>query len=131
MRATSRPYLVPALIAVALLVCGPLVGRFSPSHQDLLITVLLYAYWATVWNFLGGLAGQLSFGHATFIGAGAYTSSILFVKFGVNRSSRRTKHCEVAVKLRSVIGDKLIRFKWSVRRNQDDGFGGAGDHALG
>jgi branched-chain amino acid transport system permease protein len=84
MRPTPRPYVVPALVAVALALCGPLVAQFSPSHQDLLITVLLYAYWATAWNILGGMAGQLSFGHATFIGAGAYTSSILFVKFGVN-----------------------------------------------
>ena len=75
---------MPALVAAALALSGPLVARFSPSLQDLLISVLLYAYWGTAWNILGGMAGQLSFGHATFIGAGAYTSSILFVKFGVN-----------------------------------------------
>ena len=83
MRARLRPYLVPVVVATALGAAGPLVARTSPSHQDLLITVLLFAYWATVWNILGGLAGQLSFGHAAFIGTGAYTSSILFVRFGV------------------------------------------------
>src|SRR5437773_129227 len=55
----------------------------------------------------------------------------LIVKFGVNGGSRRAEHCKVAVKLRSVVRDKRVRFKWSVRRNQDDGFGAAGDHALG
>src|SRR5436190_8954401 len=52
------------------------------------------------------------------------------IQFGVNRRSRRPKHCEIAVKLRSVVRDKRVRFKWSVRRNQDDGFGAAGDHSL-
>src|SRR6266446_4841218 len=52
------------------------------------------------------------------------------IQFGVNRRSRRAKHCKVAVKLRSVVRDKGIRFKWSVRRNQDDGFGATGDHSL-
>ena len=54
----------------------------------------------------------------------------LIVKFGVNRGSRRAEHCKVAVKLRSVVCDKRIRFKWSVRRNEDDGFGAAHDHSL-
>ena len=63
---------------------GFVVDRLRGSQQDLLITVMLHAYWAMAWNILGGLAGQLSFGHAAFIGAGAYTSSILYVHFGVN-----------------------------------------------
>lgn len=74
----------PTLLGLALILAGPLVAWFSPSYQDLLITVVLYAFWATAWNTLGGMAGQLSFGHAVFVGAGAYTSSILFVQFGVN-----------------------------------------------
>ena len=79
----ARPWLVPAIVVVAIVASGLVVGRLRTSQQDLLITVMLYAYWATAWNILGGLAGQLSFGHATFIGAGAYTSSILYVHFGV------------------------------------------------
>ena len=79
-----RPFLGPTLVVIALALCGPLVEQLRQSHQDLLITVLLYAFWATAWNILGGMAGQLSFGHAIFIGVGAYTSSILFVHFGVN-----------------------------------------------
>ena len=37
------------------------------------VTVLL----ATSWNILGGFAGQISFGHAGFVGIGAYTVSLL------------------------------------------------------
>ena len=82
--ASLRPYLGLVLVGAALAVCGPLVARFSPSYQDLLITILLYAFWATSWNILGGMAGQLSFGHAMFIGVGAYTSSMLFVHLGLS-----------------------------------------------
>lgn len=36
------------------------------------------------WNISGGFAGQTSFGHATFFGVGAYTSTILHVSHGWN-----------------------------------------------
>ena len=36
------------------------------------------------WNILGGLAGQLSFGHAAFYGTGAYVSAVLQLRYGVN-----------------------------------------------
>jgi len=42
------------------------------------ITVLL----ATSWNILGGFAGQISFGHAGFVGIGAYTVSLLHFHLG-------------------------------------------------
>lgn len=79
-----RAFLGPILIALALAAGTPLFALLGSTHQELLITILLYAFWALAWNVLGGMAGQLSFGHATFIGLGAYTSSILFVKLGVN-----------------------------------------------
>lgn len=60
------------------------MGQISPSHQDLVMMVLLYAFWSVAWNIVGGMAGQISFGHAAFIGCGAYTSSVLFVHFGIN-----------------------------------------------
>ena len=43
--------------------------------------VFLYAYWASSWNILGGYTGQMSLGHACFVGLGAYTTSVLFSHF--------------------------------------------------
>lgn len=48
------------------------------------IAALYLAYQALAWNLVGGLAGQFSLGNTIFIGAGAYVSSTLFVKFGVS-----------------------------------------------
>jgi branched-chain amino acid transport system permease protein len=48
-----------------------------------MILILLYAYLGQSWNILGGFAGQLSLGHAIFMGLGAYTSTILFIHLGL------------------------------------------------
>jgi branched-chain amino acid transport system permease protein len=48
-----------------------------------MILIFLYAYLGQSWKVLGGYAGQLSLGHATFLGLGAYTSTLLFMNLGV------------------------------------------------
>ena len=49
-----------------------------------LILLMLFAAMAQSWNIVGGLANQISLGHAAFFGLGAYTSTILLVRFGVS-----------------------------------------------
>jgi branched-chain amino acid transport system permease protein len=51
---------------------------------NILILILIYATIATAWNILGGYGGQLSLGHAIFFGLGAYTSSILYLDYGIS-----------------------------------------------
>ena len=54
-----------------------------PFFLHLVIMVLMWTVLGAAWNILGGFAGQVSFGHATFLGAGAYTTMILYLKLGV------------------------------------------------
>jgi branched-chain amino acid transport system permease protein len=49
-----------------------------------MILLYLYAYLTTSWNLVGGFAGVLPLGHATFVGIGAYTSTILWLQYGVS-----------------------------------------------
>src|SRR5688572_26833206 len=49
-----------------------------------LIMGTLFAYLATAWNIVGGFAGQHSLGHALFVGAGAYASTLLFIHYGIS-----------------------------------------------
>jgi branched-chain amino acid transport system permease protein len=49
---------------------------------SVLTSVLLWGYFASSWNILGGMAGQLSFGHAVFSGTAAYMSAVLFIQLG-------------------------------------------------
>src|SRR5262249_490668 len=47
------------------------------------IFIFFYAYLAQAWNIIGGYAGQLSAGHAAFVGIGAYASAVLSVQMGL------------------------------------------------
>jgi len=64
---------------LSLLVISP----FLLVHQPRWITVLtlanFFAVFAMSWDILSGYTGQISFGHAFFIGAAGYTSALLNV----------------------------------------------------
>ncbi|MBI2771587.1 MAG: branched-chain amino acid ABC transporter permease [Burkholderiales bacterium] len=69
---------------IGLLAALVLPAFIDTSHLNLAILVLLAAQLGVSWNIVGGYAGQVSLGHAAFFGLGAYTSTLLLVKFGVN-----------------------------------------------
>jgi len=58
------------------------------AASDYLLTVLILvffsAYVGQAWNIMMGFAGQLSLGHALYVGIGAYASAGLYVHFGVS-----------------------------------------------
>lgn len=56
----------------------------SPFIVNFGVLALFYAFIGQSWNISGGFAGQLSFGHVVFFGAGAYASTILQLRFGMN-----------------------------------------------
>lgn len=67
-----------AAAALALLLVAPLLTRNS-FYQHLMIMVLFWTLLGASWNLLGGFAGQVSFGHATFLGVGAYTTMLFYL----------------------------------------------------
>ena len=67
------------LVALALL---PLPIR-DVYTQNLLIITILFAGLSQAWNILGGYCGQISLGHALYLGIGGYVSTLLFVNAGV------------------------------------------------
>jgi branched-chain amino acid transport system permease protein len=48
------------------------------------VSTLFTAFIAQAWNIAGGFGGMTSFGHAMFFGTGAYVSTILQQRYGVN-----------------------------------------------
>jgi branched-chain amino acid transport system permease protein len=46
--------------------------------------IFLFAAMAQSWNIVGGLANQMSLGHAAFFGIGAYTSTLLLIGMGLS-----------------------------------------------
>jgi branched-chain amino acid transport system permease protein len=65
------------------LVAFPFVFR-GPFPQHVMILTFLFATLGAAWNIMGGYAGMFSFGQAAFFGIGAYTSSFLLTRYGVN-----------------------------------------------
>ena len=72
--------LVGVAVALSILVLYPAV--FS-NALTLGVTIVLFAAMATAWDVLGGWTGQLSLGHAVFVGIGAYTMGLLVLRAGV------------------------------------------------
>jgi branched-chain amino acid transport system permease protein len=72
-----------ACAAVAISIALPFVVP-NPAHLNIAILALMAAQIGVAWNLVGGYAGQASLGHAAFYGVGAYTSTLLLVKVGLN-----------------------------------------------
>ena len=68
-----------SLLAVALVFPFVFSSSFAVNFG---VMALFYAFIGQSWNIAGGFAGQLSFGHVVFFGAGAYASTILQLRFG-------------------------------------------------
>ncbi len=79
MKGRSAPCLY--ILAAALL---PLLLDPRGYWMRVLTITLLFAAMAQAWNIVGGLANQISLGHAAFFGIGAYTSTVLLLKFGIS-----------------------------------------------
>jgi branched-chain amino acid transport system permease protein len=78
----KRGLALAAVIAIAALL--PLLLDPRGYWIRVLTFTLLFAAMAQAWNIVGGLANQTSLGHAAFFGIGAYTSTVLLLKFGIS-----------------------------------------------
>lgn len=76
----KKTIIIIGLILIVALV--PLLIRSGYLMQSI-IMVTLYAYWASAWNIIGGYGGQLSIGHATYAGIGAYVTGIMFASYSI------------------------------------------------
>ena len=73
------------LLLAALLLIFLLLPIFAGDYLlTVLILILFFGYAGLAWNIMMGFAGQLSLGHALYVGLGAYTAAALYVHFGVS-----------------------------------------------
>lgn len=75
--------LIVGLVILLALIVIPLVANISISNMSILVSVLLYMYWASAWNILGGYAGLFSLGNGIYIGIGAYVTACLYSYAGI------------------------------------------------
>ena len=77
---TARGIALLAVLAAVLLALPAFVGGYALSLATL---ILLSAYTGQAWNVMMGFAGQLSLGHALYVGVGAYAAAALFFHYGI------------------------------------------------
>jgi branched-chain amino acid transport system permease protein len=77
---SRRSALALALFIAALVVLPLTASNYVISTA---IVLLFSAYLGQAWNLMMGYAGQLSLGHALYVGLGAYISGALFVQYGL------------------------------------------------
>jgi branched-chain amino acid transport system permease protein len=105
---------VPARAAIALAIFGAalLLAPFMASDYLLtvLILILYFAYVGQAWNVMMGFVGQLSLGHALYVGLAAYLSSVLFKEFGIGPWIGLLAAIPVAMAAGAIIGFLAFRF---------------------
>lgn len=109
MMKTERASFAGKLGLVALAVLPLAYG--DPYILSIGVVTLLYAYLALSWNILGGIAGQLSLGHAAYFGIGAYTSTWLFTRLGVSPWLGMFAGAALAVLAAALIGAASFRLR--------------------
>jgi len=76
-----RNLTVLAVVSVVYLLAALFVTN---SYYQLIMTLVpVWALFGVSWNILSGYGGQLSFGHASFFGIGAYTVTLAMVYWGL------------------------------------------------
>jgi branched-chain amino acid transport system permease protein len=97
-----------ALLALLVLLVLPV---FLGSYLlTVFIFIFFYAYLGQAWNLLGGYGGQISLGHAAFVGVGAYTSTYLAMTYKLSPWIGMFIGGAVAGLLGAVIGYLGFRF---------------------
>jgi branched-chain amino acid transport system permease protein len=96
--------------AAAVVVLLALPAVLSAYALTVFILILFYGFLGQAWNLVGGYAGQLSAGHAAFVGVGAYTTAILSIEYGLTPWVGMFVGAALAAGLGAVIGYLGFRF---------------------
>ena len=103
----------PRAAMALLLFC--LCSSSRPGLPTAVLTVLIlifyFAYTGQAWNIMMGFAGQLSLGHAIYIGLGAYTTAVLFGYFGISPWLGSFAAILLAMSCGAVIGFLAFQFR--------------------
>lgn len=78
-----RSLILIAVVAAVALVLGAVLEPRGYAVRVVCL-ILLAASLGQCWNIVGGLANQISLGHAAFFGVGAYTSTMLQINYGLS-----------------------------------------------
>ena len=98
------------LLAVLAALLVGLPAFSGPYLLSVATLILFFAYTGQAWNVMMGFAGQLSLGHALYVGLGAYVSAGLFHHYGLGPWAGVWLALLVCVAAGAVIGFLAFRF---------------------
>jgi branched-chain amino acid transport system permease protein len=107
------PDALPSVLLLALLIAALVAAPFAVNDYmvTVLILILYFAYTGQAWNIMMGFAGQLSLGHAIYVGLGGYTAAALFIRFGLSPWLGLLAAIPVAMLCGAIIGFLAFRFR--------------------
>jgi len=100
------------VILLAALIAALLIAPWIANDYLLtvLIVILYLAYTGQAWNIMMGFAGQLSLGHAIYVGLGGYVAAVLFTRYGIGPWIGLLVAMPVAAACGAIIGFLAFRF---------------------
>lgn len=93
-----------ATVALPLILDDPYLLRVAAM-------TCIFAILAASWDLLAGYAGQINFGHALFFGAGAYTTALASIHFGVPNWIGIAAAAVVATAIGAAVGFLCLRLR--------------------
>ncbi len=96
--------------AAAVVVLLALPAVLTSYAVTVFIFIFFYGYLGQAWNVLGGYGGQLSAGHAAFVGVGAYATTLLSMHWGLSPWIGMLVGAVLAGGLGAIIGGLGFRF---------------------
>ena len=74
--------IVKAVLLIAALLAFPFIVT-NPYYLHLAVTIAIYSILVLGLDIVFGYTGEVSLGHASLLGIGAYTAGVLFFQFGI------------------------------------------------
>ena len=97
------------IIGLALTLIVPLM--VSRYQQHLFIMIMFFAFSSTAWNLICGFIGELSLGHAVYLGVGGYVSTLLLINVGLSPWIGMFAGAVLATIFGLIIGYPALRLK--------------------
>ncbi len=110
LRSLTRPRIYVPCVLLLFLIFLPLLYQ-NPFYQNLVVMIFFFGMLASAWNLIGGFAGQVALGHTAFFGIGAYTSTLLYLNFGISPWIGMFAGAFLAIIVAMIIGIPCFRLK--------------------
>lgn len=108
----SKKWVFGGIVIVALFILPFILGQLGKTGEYwtwVSTEIIIMALFASSLNLILGFGGMVSFGHAAFFGAGAYTVGLLMKKAGVSLAPALIAAPVVAAVIAAIIGWFCVR----------------------